>query len=147
MTARVFVDTNVFVYVRDATEPDKQSRAAEWLAALWRARAGRTSVQVLNEFYVTTTQKLAPGLDRALARQDVKSLLAWQPEALDARVTEAAFIEQDAFRLSFWDALIVAAARKAGCTHLLSEDLHDGQDLGKLVVVNPFAHLPVDIGV
>lgn len=61
---RTFVDTNVLVYARDISEPEKQRRASEWLAHLWRSREGRLSVQVLQEYYVTLTQKLKPGLPR-----------------------------------------------------------------------------------
>ncbi len=53
MTGPVFVDTNVFVYQSDASDSEKQARAAEWCATLWRLRAGRVSVQVLLELYAT----------------------------------------------------------------------------------------------
>ena len=84
MSALYFVDTNVLVYARDTSEPDKQPRADEWLTALWRHRCGRTGVQVLNEYYVTTTRKLDPGLTEEEAWSDVEALLAWSPLAVDA---------------------------------------------------------------
>src|SRR5262245_42943325 len=59
----VFVDTNVLVYARDARYPDKQQRAEDWMARLWRQRTGRLSVQVLQEYYVSVTQRLKPGMD------------------------------------------------------------------------------------
>lgn len=62
MSATVFVDTNVFVYARDASEPEKQAVAAQWVRELWTTQAGRTSVQVLSEYYATVTRKLKPGL-------------------------------------------------------------------------------------
>jgi len=61
MSASVFVDTNVLVYARDLRERSKQPVAARWIAQLWRERSGRTSAQVLSEFYVTVTRKLKPG--------------------------------------------------------------------------------------
>lgn len=142
---RVFVDSNVLVYARDSTEPDKQSRAALWMEALWRSRAGRLSFQVLHEYYVTVTAKLDPGLETDAARADVRALMAWKPvAATDARL-EAAWRLQDRFDLSWWDAQIVAAAQQAGCSVLLSEDLQHGQDLAGVEVVSPFRSAPGDL--
>jgi predicted nucleic acid-binding protein len=140
----VFVDTNVLVYARDETEGGKQLRAAAWLEHLWRTRNGRLSYQVLQEFYVTVTAKLRPGLSTGEARSDVRAFLAWRPMAVDERVLEDAWSEQDHNQLSFWDALIVAAARATGCDRLLTEDLADGTSYGDIVVVDPFAHEPED---
>ena len=65
MSDNVFVDANVLVYVRDATEPAKQEMAERWLREFWSSGNGRISIQVLQEFYVTATQKLQPGMTRA----------------------------------------------------------------------------------
>jgi predicted nucleic acid-binding protein len=140
------VDTNVLVYCRDASETEKQARAAAWMAALWESRAGRLSFQVLQEFYVTVTAKLAPGLPPELARRDVRALLAWQPLPVDGRVLERAWHLQDLFRLPWWDALIVAAAQATGCRYLLSEDFQDHLELGNLTIVNPFRTRPDELG-
>jgi predicted nucleic acid-binding protein len=137
-----FVDTNVLVYARDTSEPDKQPRAAAWMAHLWEAQAGRTSVQVLNEYYVTVTHKLSPGLDRAIARADIRDLTTWRPTAVDHATVETAWGLEDRFSLSWWDSLIVASAIGLGCDRLLTEDLSDGQDFDGVVVVNPFRHAP-----
>jgi predicted nucleic acid-binding protein len=141
----VFVDTNVLVYARDASEPDKQPRARAWMDALWRARAGRISVQVIEEYYVTVTTKLDPGLDAEEARSDVRALGAWRPLPLDADLVASAWEVEDRYIFSFWDALVVAAARRAGCRRLLSEDLQAGQDLGELQVVDPFEVTPDEV--
>jgi predicted nucleic acid-binding protein len=66
MTAPVFVDTNIFVYARQLNERLRQPAAAEWIQRLWREEIGRTSMQVLSEYYVTFTRKIRP----ALARED-----------------------------------------------------------------------------
>ena len=142
MTERVFVDSNVLVYSFDQREPEKQTRARDWLDRLWSARTGRVSFQVLQEFYVTVTGKLKPGLDPETARKVVRSLWAWQPMATDEQSFVAAWRIQDRFQLSWWDALIVAAARSAGCSTLLTEDLQHGQDLDGLRVVDPFRVSP-----
>lgn len=137
-----FVDTKVLVYARDASEPDKQQRAAAWMAHLWGTRTGRTSVQVLNEYYVTVTRKLSPGLDRSIARDDVRDLGAWWPTATDQATMTTAWDLEDRYSLSWWDSLIVASAIALGCDRLLTEDLQDGQEFGGLVVTDPFGHLP-----
>lgn len=92
MSVRVFVDTNVLVYARDATEPDKQRACHGWLAALWDQRAGYLSFQVLQEYYVTVTRKLSPGLDPQTARDDVRTLLAWQPLTATDQMLEIAWV-------------------------------------------------------
>jgi len=141
----VFVDTNVLVYARDASESEKQPLASAWLETLWESREGRLSTQVLQEYYVAVTRKLDPGLDRAQARTDVRALEAWRPLDLDAPLLESAWEAEDRFGFVFWDTLIVAAARRLGCDHLLTEDLQDGQDLDGLVVIDPFRHEPGEI--
>jgi predicted nucleic acid-binding protein len=142
MTEKIFVDSNVLAYARDASEREKQPRAIEWMEHLWRSKAGRVSVQVLQEFYVTVTRKLKPGLAPEAARADVRELMAWHPTTLDARILEGAFEAEDRHRLSFWDALIVSAARAGACDYLLTEDLQDGQSFDGLVVIDPFRNKP-----
>jgi predicted nucleic acid-binding protein len=145
MTEICFVDTNILVYFRDASEPEKQRLAASWLAHLWRQRLGRLSFQVLNEYYVAVTQRLTPGLDCDSARSDVRNLMKWQPVSVDQVVIEGAWAVQDRYHLSWWDALIVSAAQKARCAYLLSEDLRDGQRMDGVEVVNPFVRSPEGI--
>jgi predicted nucleic acid-binding protein len=138
----VFVDTNVLVYARDASEAQKQERALAWVEHLWRTREGRLSYQVLEEYYVTVTRKLRPGLPPADARADVRALVAWGPVVVDADVLESAWRLESRWRLSFWDAAILAAARSAGCGQLLTEDLEHGRTMGGVRVVDPFAAEP-----
>lgn len=142
MTDPVFVDTNVLVYLRDSTEPEKRRAAAEWMGHLWEAGLGRTSGQVLREYYVTVTAKLDPGLPPEEAREDVTALGAWNPLHADADLFEEAWAVEDRFGFSFWDALVVAAARRLGCGTLLTEDLQPGRDLDGLVVRSPFGERP-----
>lgn len=146
MTGRFFVDTNVLVYQFDTREPEKQVRARAWMEHLWSARAGLISFQVLQEFYATVTRKLNPGLPAEEARKVVRALWTWQPVGIDERVFLTAWAVQERFGLSWWDALIAAAARLAGCSHLLTEDLQHGQDLDGLRVINPFQISPQDLG-
>ena len=145
MTVSVFVDTNVLVYARDRTDESKHRRALEWLAALWEARAGRLSWQVLQEYYVTVTRKLEPARETLDAREGVTSLATWGPLHPDLQMVDLAWAIEDRYGLSWWDALIVAAAQAGECAYLLTEDLQDGQALGAVTVVNPFSHEPSDV--
>ncbi len=145
MNANIFVDTNVLVYRRDSEQGEKQALARAWMERLWARRSGRLSFQVLQEYYVTVTAKLSPGLDSESARSDVRSLLSWHPITVDKRVLEGAWVIQDHYQLSWWDALIVAAAQVADCRFLLTEDLQDGQELGEVRVVSPFKNSPESV--
>jgi predicted nucleic acid-binding protein len=126
---------------RDASETEKQPLAERWLKELWQARTGRTSVQVLNEFYVAVTQKLKPGMPREAAREDVRALYAWDPVALSYSLIERAWGVQERHELSWWDSLVVAAAQVSRASVLLTEDLQDGRVFGGVEIVNPFLHL------
>lgn len=145
MTAPVFVDSNVLLYRHDTADPEKQAAAEAWLAHLWRARSGRLSLQVLQEFFVNATQKLKPGLDRRTAREEIRDLRAWRPLSATLDTLEAAWGIQDRFGFSFWDSLIVASAQAAGCRYLLTEDLQHGQELESVQVVSPFLVRPGQI--
>ncbi len=100
---------------------------------------------LLQEFYVTVTAKLDPGLPPEAARQDVRALLAWQPLRVEGRVLEGAWLLQDRWRLAFGDALIMAEAQAQGCRYLLSEDFQEGLAVGDLRVLNPFATRPEEV--
>ena len=139
MTGPVFVDTNVFVYLHDDSEPQKKTRADEWISLLVRDRSGRVSFQVLQELYSTLTSKRRLKVDVAEARLIVRELAVWQPVAADLAMLERAWVLQDRFPLSWWDALIIAAVQTCECKVLLTEDLQHGQEFGAVRVVNPFA--------
>jgi predicted nucleic acid-binding protein len=142
MNALVFVDTNVLLYRHDIAKPEKQEAAEAWLAHLWRMRSGRLSMQVLQEFYLNATQKLKPGLNRQVARQEIQDLTTWHPIPMDFEVVKDAWALQDRYDLSFWDSLIAAAARLSGCRFLLTEDLQHNQDLNGVRVLSPFIARP-----
>jgi len=139
---RTFVDTNVLLYHWDTSDQRKQRRAIEWLRRLGDDRAGRVSFQVLAEFYVNATQKLRPAVPAAKAQNHVRTFFAWKPVRIDEEVLDAGWRLQERYKLSWWDGLIVAAAQRAGCRTLLSEDFKAGQQFGDLTVVNPFASAP-----
>jgi len=140
MTARVFVDTNVLVYRYDLSEPAKHRRATDRLDRLWETHLGRVSTQVQHELYTTLSRKL--GMPRDDARTIVTSLEAWQPVDVDHQVVTRAWALEDRHSLSWWDALIVAAAQICGAEVLLTEDLQHGAEYGGVRVVDPFTEPP-----
>jgi len=135
---RVFFDTNILVYLYDADEPDKKERACEIFET--EASAGRAllSTQVLQEFYVTVTGKLAVPLDPKTAEDVVRNLAVLPLVQIDAEIILAAIGRSHLLRFSFWDSLIVEAAVAGGADRLLSEDLQHGQVIDGLKIENPF---------
>ncbi|MGH2671345.1 MAG: PIN domain-containing protein [Actinomycetota bacterium] len=134
----VFADTNLLVYARDGSDPEKHAIARAWMEHLWTNASGRVSVQVLQEYYVTVTCKLTPGLPKEEARADVRDLAVWLPIRIEEPIVEAAWTLEDRYGFSFWDSLIVAAAQAAGCRTLLTEDLQHDLDIDGLRIADPF---------
>jgi predicted nucleic acid-binding protein len=136
--AVAFVDTNVLVYAHDASEKIKQPIAQAVLEELWSSAGGVLSTQVLQEFYVVATSKLEPPMSPSQAREIVSLYSTWPVVLIEPSLilTASRLHEQD--RLSFWDALIVEAARVMGAGRLLSEDLADGASYAGVRVENPF---------
>jgi predicted nucleic acid-binding protein len=141
MTVNVFVDTNVLLYAFDQADPKKQAAARLWRTELWRNKRGRVSVQVLQEFYANIIRKWPSAHEQA--RAEIRNLFAWHPLAMDAELLARGWQLQDRYQLSFWDSLIIAAAKSSGCKFLLTEDLQSGRDLDGVIVVNPFLRDPV----
>jgi predicted nucleic acid-binding protein len=140
MIGKSFIDTNVLVYAHDEEAGEKHTVARETLQQLWAERAGSLSPQVLQEFYVNITRKIAKPLVRQTARAVVDNYAFWCVETTATEIATAFRIEDES-RIGFWDALICASALKAGAEQILSEDLNAGQKIAGLRIVNPFAHL------
>ena len=107
------------------------------MSLLWESRLGRVSQQVLQEYYVTVTRKLKPGLSKPDASDDIHALLAWQPLAATSANFSKAWDIEDRFGLSWWDSLIVTSALQCHCVVLFSEDLQDGLQVDGLCIRNP----------
>ncbi len=137
MNANTFVDTNILIYAYDADAGTKQAIAKSILRQLWSQRTGALSPQVLHEFYVNVTKKIASPLSKPSARAVVDSYIVWCVETTPDEISTAFRIEDEA-GIGFWDALIVAAARKAGADRLLTEDLNPGQIISGIRIENPF---------
>jgi len=138
MSAKYFVDTNILIYARDGSEQEKQPKAEQWMARLWAAGSGRISAQVMNEYYVTVTQKLKPGLSKEQARSDLRALSVWQPLEISSTLIESSWDIQDKYGYSWWDTLVISSALFLDCSYLLSEDMQHEQKIGNLTIINPF---------
>jgi len=138
MSDRAFLDTNILVYAYDFTDPAKQQRAAQIVNAGVRQDSVVVSAQVLGEFFVTVTRKVKPPLTAQEAAAVLHMLSPLMVVPTDRALVDAAVNFHMQYKISYWDALIVAAAERAGCRKVLSEDLADGQQYGTVVVENPF---------
>jgi len=106
---------------------------------LWRERTGALSTQVLQEFYVVATRKLATPMPRPAAREIVALYGEWPVVQVDVPLVLGASELEERHRLSFWNALIVEAANRSGATRLLTEDLQHGREIEGITIENPFA--------
>lgn len=135
MSARSFFDTNVLVYTDDQAAPAKQRRALDLVAEHRRNGTGVVSMQVLQEYFVTVTRKLK--LDATIARRKVEILGEFDVAAPEIADILAAIDLHRLHGFSFWDALVLRAAKQTGCTVLLSEDFPAGQEIDGILIVNP----------
>ncbi len=137
MSDKAFVDTNVLIYAHDSDAGGKREAARDILRDLWAQRCGVLSIQVLQEFYGNVTRKIATPLSKPAARAIVDSYAVWCIDTSPADISAAFRIEDEA-SISFWDAMIVAAARRAGAARILSEDLNPGQTIAGVRIEDPF---------
>lgn len=136
---RVFLDTNIIIYAYDRDAGRKHEIARALLIDLWNAKGGVLCTQVLQEFYVTVTKKIASPLSPESAREIIEDFLTWDIVTNDGEAVLEAIDLQIREKISFWDALVVAAAGKGRADILLSEDLSDGRKFGDISIRNPFA--------
>jgi predicted nucleic acid-binding protein len=136
MSARSFFDTNVLVYTDDRSAPAKQRRALDLVAEHRRAGSGVVSLQVLQEYFVSVTRKLH--VDPRTARRKVELLAEFDVAVPGVSDVLAAIDLHRLHGFSFWDALILHAAKQTGCSVLFSEDLQDAREIDGLRIVNPF---------
>jgi predicted nucleic acid-binding protein len=134
-----FVDTNVLLYAHDRSAGPKREIASALLADLWGTRTGVLSTQVLQEFYVNATRKLAKPLPAARARAMVRRYATWPLHTIDAADIIAASELEKRHRQSFWDALVIVSAARMGAVRLASEDLQHGRRIAGVEIVDPFS--------
>jgi predicted nucleic acid-binding protein len=134
-----FVDASVLVYAFDKSSSDKKRIAQKLISRLMEQDSLRVSTQVLQELFVTLTRKVSRPCSRAEALAILDDLTAWPVTAVDYPVIRAAADLAEQVKLSFWDALAVTTAARAGAAVLHTEDLNDGQEILGVRVSNPFA--------
>jgi predicted nucleic acid-binding protein len=137
MSVRSFFDTNVLVYADDEFTPAKQRRACDLVAQHRRDGTGVVSLQVLQEYFVNVTRKL--DVDPLIARRKVEILSEFDVVAPEVGDILAAIDLHRLHGFSFWDALILRAAKQSGCRVLFSEDFQPGREMDGIQIVNPFA--------
>jgi predicted nucleic acid-binding protein len=140
MSDRIFVDTNILVYAHDLSAGDSHAKASAVIASLWEAETGVISTQVLQEFYVTVTRKIRNPLKPDEAREIIRNYLAWPVQSNDPETTIRASEIEEKNSLSFWDALIVAAALRLQAQKIITEDLNHGQIIEGILVENPLVN-------
>ncbi len=138
MSDKIFVDTNILVYAHDLSSGDRHTKAAAIIENLWQAETGVISVQVLQEFYVTVTRKIKNPLKPGAAREIIVNYFSWPVHVNDPELTLQASEIGEKNNLSFWDALIIAAALRLHAKKIITEDLNHGQIIEGILVENPF---------
>jgi predicted nucleic acid-binding protein len=136
MTRLAFFDTNILIYADDAESPVKQKRAIRLFADHIASNSVVLSLQVLQEYYSAATRKLL--VPAELAQRKVEILSGMRVVQFTSGDVIAAIELHRLSRTSFWDAMIVHAARLAGASVLYSEDMQHGATLGGVRVENPF---------
>lgn len=137
-----FVDTNILVYAEDRDSGSKHLAARDLVASLWHSGEGVLSVQVLQEFFVNVTRKIPRPLGHVEALAIVEQYLTWRVVENTGGLLVGAIRLAPVLQVSFWDALVVQAARMEHCDRLWTEDLNHGQRVGDLVILNPFLPEP-----
>ena len=138
MKGKIFVDTNIIIYAHDLDAGSKHDVAATIIENLWEEKSGILSTQVLQEFYVNITRKIATPLSPAQARGIIENYLVWHLELNGPETILLASEIEERYNLSFWDSMIVAAARNAQAEKILTEDLNPGQIVEGILIENPF---------
>lgn len=135
---REFVDANVLVYAFDSSAARKQQTAQQLVERLWESGTGCVSIQVLQEFFVTTTKKVPKPLPVDDAKARIREFAAWTVFAPKADDIVGAIDLHAQAKIGFWDAMVVLAAAESECDVLWTEDLNDGQLLRGVRIRNPF---------
>ena len=133
-----FVDTNVLIYAHDLSAAAKHTRARDLLQELWESGDGCLSIQVMQEFYVNVTRKVAKPLAPEIAAQIIADLSVWRVHRPGVQDVLDAVRLQARYRVSFRDAMIVSSAIQLGCQTIWSEDLNPGQVYQGVTVRSPF---------
>lgn len=139
MSDRVFLDTNVLVYAYDRSAAERQSVAQQLLRTGIREESAVVSAQVLGEFFTVVTRKIPTPMSADQARHVIAMVSVLPVQEVDLSLVHRAIDVHKRYGLAYWDGLIVAAAERAGCASILTEDLSSGDVYFGVRVVNPFS--------
>lgn len=139
MKDKAFFDTNILVYAFDDSEHRKYDIASQLVKGAIHQGYGVLSTQVLQEFFVTVTRKIPLPLNIDSAEQAVRDFALWTVVETSVSLVLQGIGVQRHHGLSFWDAMVVAAAKRAGCALLYTEDLGHDTVIDGVRIVNPFA--------
>ena len=142
--SKVFIDTNLLVYTMDQKDSGKQETAREYLKNLVDNHFPVLSTQVVQEFYVVATKKLKA--DPVVVKNIIHNFHNMELVNIDLELIEQAIDISILSQISFWDSLIIAAAEKANCEFVISEDLNAGQLYRGIKLINPFVEDAVSNG-
>jgi len=134
--AKAFLDTNVVVYASDADSGSKRETALGVLEHALSSGSGVISTQVCVEFAAAALKKLKLPVD--VIHRQLSALDALEIVPVDSTLVQTGLILMQAYRVSYWGSLILAAAEAARCNELYTEDLNTGQLYGSVRAVNPF---------
>lgn len=138
MSDNFFFDTNILVYAFDKSDQEKYDIASQLVIQAFQEGNGTLSAQVLKEFFVTVTRKTSERMTVDDAEQTMRDFSVWKVVDTNVPLILKAIEFHRQFDFSFWDAMIVAAARFSGCSTLLSEDLSHGMVVKGIRILNPF---------
>jgi predicted nucleic acid-binding protein len=133
-----FFDTNILVYAYDRHFPDKQQKAQNIVLSGIREGNGVLSTQVLGEFFMVVTKKIDKPLSVRNAREIIKYMGRMKIQEIDVLIVERALDTLERYQTSYWDSLIIAAAERAQCKRIFSEDFNAGQIYHGIEITNPF---------
>jgi len=138
MKDKYFIDTNILVYANDRSDTEKHEKAGQLILKGMAQGNSAVSTQILSEFYVTVTRKIKNPLPAHVAKKEILLFKNMEVVDVDFHCVIQAINISAGHHISFWDALVIAAAQKAKCNVLYSEDLNPGQKIGSLIIINPF---------
>lgn len=138
MNDKYFIDSNILIYAHDSSEKVKQRISQKLIFEGILKEKMVISAQVLSEFFVITTKKITKPLPVSIVKKEIELLRALQVVEIDTDLILLAIDLSQKYKLSYWDSLIISAAKRSNCTILYTEDLNAGQEIDSIKIINPF---------
>lgn len=140
MSARIFIDSNVFLYVLDNSDKKKQEAAKKALTLAADKFSITISTQVLNEVFAAATRKL--GIDPLSVKEFLHILFRFDVVQVNKEIIESAIDCSILNKISYWDALMISSAENSNCKQLWTEDLQNQRVIRGVEIFNPFLGAP-----